>query len=435
MYLLYNLLLWAVLPCIVLYHCYRSVSRRRPPALGQRFGFGCTAAVSLLRGRRPIWVHAVSVGETIAVKPLIASLRRKFPDNPILVSNMTETGRQVATGIETIDCCIYFPFDFGFAARRLLRLFDPLAVIIAETEIWPNFIRTAKELQIPTIIVNGRISDRSAGRYLRLRRFFSTVLGDMSALCMQSAEDARRIIAIGAPEDRVHVTRNLKFDILVRVVEPAEIRLTRELFRLPVNNPIITAGSTHPGEEEQLLAVYRQLIGSGVDCVLVLVPRHPERTAEVAKLIAAAGCNCRLRSQLQQDSAVIAPGEVLLVDTIGELLNLYMAADIAFVGGSLVPLGGHNMLEPASLGRPVIFGKHISNFREIAALMLEYRAAIQVVDGSGLADALLSLLANRESMRQLGENGRRLLLDHGGATELNLALIEKIIGVQGERSR
>lgn len=427
MYLLYNTLLWLLFPFLLLYHLYRSVSRKRPLALLQRFGLDCTAAVAALQGRRPIWVHAVSVGETIAVQPLLGALRKRFPDNPLLVSNMTETGRKVALAARDVDCCIYFPFDYRFAADRLLQKINPLAVIVAETEIWPNFIRSAKELGIPALIVNGRISDRSFGRYLRLSRFFKPVLADIAALCMQSAEDARRIIEIGAARDKVHVTRNLKFDILPRIIDRDEQQAVRAAFRLPASCRLITAGSTHPGEEAQILDAFATIIAKGQEAVLVLVPRHPERAAEVAGLLERRGFRFVRRSRLREDKAVIAEGGVLLVDTIGELMSLYAAADLVFVGGSLVPLGGHNLLEPASLGRPVLFGEHIGNFREIASLVLSYDAACQVRSSAELADLCCTLLADEERMRLMGENGRRLLQEQGGATGLNMAVIEQIV--------
>ncbi len=427
MYLLYNILLWLILPLLLFYHLYRSISRGRPPALLQRYGLDCSAALAVLQGRRPIWVHAVSVGETIAVKPLISALRRKFPDSPLLVSNMTETGRGVAMANREIDCCIYFPFDYQFAAARLLQKINPLAVIVAETEIWPNFIRSAKKIGIPTIIVNGRISDRSFGRYLRLGCFFRPVLADITALCMQSAEDARRIVAIGADSAKVYVTRNLKFDIPARTVARSERQSIRATFRLATDSRIIVAGSTHPGEDEQLLDAFSVILAGGHNVLLVLVPRHPERAGEVAELLLNRGFCYRRRSQLQADSDTTRTGEVLLVDTIGELMSLYAAADIVFVGGTLVPLGGHNLLEPASLGCPVLFGENVSNFREIASLVLSYGAACQVRNSDELAETCSALLADEERMRIMGENGRRLLQEQGGATGLNMAVIEKIV--------
>lgn len=433
MYLIYTILLWLIWPFLIVYHLYRSISRGRPPALLQRFGFDITAAIAILRGRRPIWIHAVSVGETIAVKPLISALRLRYPDIPLLLSTMTETGRGLAQKITEIDCCLYFPFDYRLATNRLLQKINPLAVIIAETELWPNFIRSAKKLDIPTIIVNGRISDRSFSRYLRLGRFFRPVLADMFALCMQGSEDARRIVAIGANSARVFVTRNLKFDLLTKTLAADELQTVRAAFRLVSDCRIITAGSTHSGEEEQILDAFARILAKGHKALLVLVPRHPERAAEVAGLLVRRGFTFLRRSQLKEDSPVIAAGEVLLVDTIGELMNLYAVADIVFVGGSLVPCGGHNLLEPASLGRPVLFGEHVANFREIASLALSYGAASQVGNSTELAELCCTLLNDHEKLQFMGDNGRRLLQEQGGATALNMAVIERILQSQYPR--
>src|SRR6266545_1274578 len=212
MHILYNIALLPALPIVVLYHLYRSLSRGRRPAFAERLGAVTPEALAVLAGERPILVHAVSVGETIAVKPLLKALRQRFPDRKIVLSNVTETGRSVALTLPEADLCIYFPFDYSFAARNLLSHIRPALILVVETEIWPNFLRTAREMNIPAVMVNGRISDRSFGRYLRLRWFFSRVLADFTRFCMQTGEDARRIIAMGAPADRVQVTRNLKYD-------------------------------------------------------------------------------------------------------------------------------------------------------------------------------------------------------------------------------
>ncbi|MBI5656010.1 MAG: 3-deoxy-D-manno-octulosonic acid transferase, partial [Geobacter sp.] len=275
MYLLYNLLLLCALPFIIGYHLYRSVSRGRPAALLERFGFVDQAPVLTPGGPSPIWVHAVSVGETIAVRPLLKALKERFPERPLVLSNMTETGRAVAREIPWVDLCIRFPFDYPWAVRRLLRQIDPGLVVIVETELWPNFLREARNRSIPTLIANGRISDRSFGRYLKARRLFRPVLDTVGAFCMQSSEDARRIIAIGADEARVQVARNLKFDIPVGNVSAAERLACRLQYRLPEAATIIVAGSTHPGEEGQVVAAFSRLVGAGKEAVLVLVPRHP----------------------------------------------------------------------------------------------------------------------------------------------------------------
>ena len=430
MYLIYNILIWLALPLIVLYHKYRSAMRGRPAAFLPRFGFLSAEQLKLFAGRRPIWVHAVSVGETIAVKPLLAELKRRYPERPIILSNMTETGRSIALSLREVDLAIYFPFDYPFAVRRLLASLHPCLVVIVETELWPNFLRAARRAGIPTVIVNGRISDRSLQRYLKLGSFFKSVLGDLTACCMQSDEDGRRIISMGAPASRVHVTRNLKFDISCHSYSPAELESIRSRFRIPHDLFIYTAGSTHPGEEEAVLSAFTELQATGVPVVLVLVPRHPERAVAVGELVKRRGVGLVLRSAIGERVADLSSGDVLLVDTVGELLALYALSDLVFVGGSLVPLGGHNLLEPASLGKATLFGPHMTNFRDIAALAQAYGAARQVADADSLAKVSVELLQDEQQRNVMGGNGRQMIAEQGGATGLNMAVIDRLL--QGE---
>jgi len=431
MYFLYNLILLIITPFIVAYHTYRSISRGRPPALMQRFGWIDANVLSMLNGQRPILIHAVSVGETIAVKPLLVALKSKYPDKLLILSNMTETGRGVAKSIKEIDGCIYFPFDYTFAVSRLLKSINPSLVIIVETELWPNFLRQSSKRQLPVMIVNGRISDRSYSRYLRLKRFFSPVLENVTAFCMQSSSDADRIKAIGVAADSVTVTRNLKFDIPVSKHTDKELAAIRSRFRIRDSLQVITAGSTHQGEDEQVLEAFTRMVMENANVMLILVPRHPERTGDVGDILKRRKISYQKRSLLSENSGFLQPGEVLLVDTIGELLSLYAISDVVFVGGSLVPTGGHNLLEPASLGRPVLFGSNMSNFREIAAMTLDYGAGIQIDSADDLAKISSALLEDEEHRQRMGENGRRLLAEQGGATELNMAEIGKLL--QGEK--
>jgi 3-deoxy-D-manno-octulosonic-acid transferase len=409
------------------WHLVRSFRRNRPAAFAERFGKLPPGELELLQGERPIWVHAVSVGETIAVKPLLKALKEKFPERKIVVSNGTETGRSVALTVAEADLCIYFPFDFGFAVRNVLESVRPALVLIVETEIWPNFIRAAKQRGIPVVMVNGRISDRSFGRYLRLSWFFRPVLADFARFCMQTNEDARRIIAVGAPADRVEVTRNLKYDLPVTRVDAVEQDAIRKRFSLPTGMPVFTAGSTHQGEEEAVIAAYRRLIADGEKLVMVLVPRHPERAPLVAELLKQEKLPFTLRSAIDGDTPLLASGEVLLVDTVGELMRIYAVSDIVFVGGSLVPTGGHNILEPASLRVPVLFGPHMSNFRESAELLSACGGGIQVKDGDGLAGALAGLLSDAGRRHAMGEKGAGLLEENRGSTGLHLKVAERFL--------
>jgi 3-deoxy-D-manno-octulosonic-acid transferase len=372
----------------------------------------------------------VSVGETIAVKPLLKALKAAFPETRIVLSNGTETGRSIAVKIAEVDRVIYFPFDYRFAVTRVLTRVRPSLVVVVETEIWPNFLRAARKMGIPALLVNGRISDRSFGRYLKLRWFFRPVLANVAAFCMQTAEDARRVVAIGAEEARVHVARNLKYDIPVAAPSAGKKSELRADCKIPEGVMVVTAGSTHAGEEEMVAAAYVRLLAEGLDCFLVLAPRHPERAGEVAEILGKAGLPSTRRSALDRREGEFRSGEVLLVDTVGELMRFYALADAVFVGGSLVATGGHNILEPASLGVPVMFGPHMHNFREAAEIILASGGGIQVRDGEELAVSLKVLLDDEAKRRVMGESGVRLFLANSGAAEMHMEVVRKLLGTR-----
>jgi len=421
-YLCYNILSIFLLVPVLIYHLYRSVSRGRPPALAERFGFLSGEVAEKIAGRPVIWLHAVSVGESIAARPLLKALRQRYPGHAILVSNTTETGRGVASGFPEIDVCIYFTFDFLPAVRRTLDRIRPSLVVIMETEIWPNFTREARRREIPLILANGRISDRSFRGYLRFSWFFRNALELFSRLCMQTGVDGERITAIGAPAGQVVITGNLKYDIPFREVAADEKSILRKRYAIADDATVITAASTHAGEEQHLISAYRELLRNHADLFLVLVPRHPERSGEVAVLLERGGIPFRRKTALD-GAGTLPKGGALLVDTVGEMMSLYALADIAFVGGSLVPTGGHNLLEPASLGIPCLFGPHMDNFREIAALVLRYDAGIQVETAPELVERCRELIMNGDRRRRLGQNGLRMMAENGGATRKHMEII------------
>ena len=427
-YLIYNLLSVVLVVPVLAYHLYRSISRGRPPALAERFGCIPASELAKIRSRPVIWLHAVSVGESIAARPLLKALRSRYPAHAILISNTTETGRGIASTFPEVDLCIYFPFDFLPAVHRALNLVRPKLVVIMETEIWPNFTREAANRKIPVLLANGRISDRSYGRYLTFSWFFRHALQLFSVLCMQTDTDRERMIAIGAPAERTVTSGNLKYDIHFRQVAQDEKLSLRERYQIPAQLTVLTAGSTHPGEEELILKAYRELLSDCSDLFLVLVPRHPERAEAVEKMLESEKFAYRRRTALNGCSApIFQVGEVLLVDTVGELMALYALSDAIFVGGSLVPTGGHNLLEPAAVGVASIFGPHMTNFREIAGLVLQYGAGIQVETPTGLVDSCRALITSPELRRVLGQNGLKLMRDNGGATERHMDIIGRYL--------
>lgn len=427
-YLIYDIMLFLATPLILAYSMIRSLRKgRRREGLVERLGIYDAGLINALNGQKTIWVHAVSVGETMAVKPLLKALKKNFPGIRIVLSNVTETGRGIAEKTAEVDHCVYFPFDYHFTVKHALAKVRPALLVMVETEIWPNFLRAAHDMGIPAVLVNGRISDRSFGRYLALKWFFRPILVNLTAVCMQTAEDARRIIAIGAEPGRVHVTRNLKYDIPANAPTNEKKRELRGICKIPDGIMVITAGSTHAGEEETLLSAYRQLLAGGHECFFVLAPRHPERAGEVADIIRNCGMPFTLISSLARREGLFRPGEVLLVDTVGELMRLYAISDIVFVGGSLATTGGHNILEPASLGVPVLFGPHMHNFRESATLLLACGGGFQVRDGDELTADLQILLDDGAKRYVTGQNGMKLLLENSGATEMHMEVIKKLL--------
>lgn len=429
MYLLYDLVLLASAAALVPYYLYRGwrfgKTRR---GIRERIGYYQPDRLLPLAGRPVIWIHAVSVGETRAAIPLIKALRRAFPGHALVLSNVTETGHAVAGTIREIDLCLFFPFDLSWAVRKVLRQVRPVLVIIVETEIWPNFVRLARKSGSPVVLVNGRISDRSYPRYLRLRPLLRPVLEDISAYCMQTVQDAERIRRMGAPAQRIEVTRNLKFDMPLPEGEGIDPPLLRGEYRLPAEVPVWAAGSTHEGEEEAVARVYGRLVAEGKKVVLVLVPRHPERARAVADSLASRGFSVTLRTRLGEREKEFSPGEILVVDTLGEMLKIYAAADLVFLGGSLVPVGGHNVLEAALVRRPVVFGPHMHNFREIARLLLAAGGGVQVEDGEeGLHGAVSRLLGDPQVRLRMGEAGYGLLRQNAGATENTLFVLQKVM--------
>jgi 3-deoxy-D-manno-octulosonic-acid transferase len=428
-YLLYNLLLLLSALFLVPYYLLRGLrygkSRR---GIRERLGYYSPEQLADFKKKPIIWIHAVSVGETRAAMPLLKQIRLNYPDFQILVSNVTETGHAIALEDKEIDLCLFFPFDFSWAVRRALNTVNPELIIIVETEIWPNFTRQAHQLGIPLILVNGRISDRSFPRYRAARFLLQPILDRFSAFCMQSQTDAERISALGAPDGRVENTGNLKFDHDLKDVTEEEIQQKKNQYRLPEQVAILVAGSTHDGEEKQLLAAFRQISAQiDQDLILILIPRHPERKREVQSLLKDSKFNYRLRSSLQEGDHLLSPGDVLLVDTLGEVLDFYSVADLVFVGGSLVPIGGHNLLEAALLSKPVLFGPYIHNFKEISAKLIRAGAGVRVANEQALVRQSIIMLNDLARCRAMGQAGSSLIKENAGTTERTMRHISKVL--------
>ena len=367
------------------------------------------------------WIHAVSVGEAAAAVPLVEAIARRWPELSVVMTTVTPTGaRVVADRLRGTVAHRYFPLDLPGPVRRAIDAVRPRFFIGMETELWPNFLRALARRGVPAMIANGRISDRSFRRYHRVRFLTARMLRDIAVFAMQSQEDARRIIALGAPPGRVVVTGNLKTDLT-----PAEAggeAVWQQLLGLATNEPVWIAGSTHRGEETVVLDAYARLRRRYPDLVLLLAPRHPERVPEVERLAADRQLATVRRSELPA-SRERAP--VIVLDTVGELAKIYSVASVVFVGGSLVPTGGHNMLEPALLRKPVLYGPHTTNFRESAELLLAAGGAVLVDEPKRLELRVAELLADPARRSRMGEAGLHAVIGRQGALKQIMQLVER----------
>jgi len=386
-----------------------------------------------LDGDESIWIHAVSVGEALMVRALVGDLRERYPHLKVFLSTTTLTGQQIAKRIQGVDGVFFFPFDLPIFVNRTLRLVRPRLFIMMETEIWPNLLRRCRRLGITTILVNGRISSRSYPRYRLARAFFRRVLTDVDRLCMQSDESARRIIDIGADPARVTVTGSLKFDSLETPAMAAGRGASRVLryFRIPPGRPVFMAASTFKGEEAAVLDAFAVVRRAAPGALAVIAPRKPERFAEAEALASAEGLRVVRRSALAVDAEPRA--DVVILDSMGELAHLFQVATVVFVGGSLVAQGGHNILEPAVHGKPIVFGPHMENFAEISATFLQNQAAIQVPDAASLIDVVARLMSDPVERARLGAAARALVEANRGAKDRTLTALAEILPLPGTR--
>jgi 3-deoxy-D-manno-octulosonic-acid transferase len=423
-YLLYSIVTVVVLVVASPYFLYQALRHRKYiGSLQERLGL-LPASINPA-GEPSIWIHAVSVGEVLSARPLFAALRARHPHVRLLLSTTTRTGQGVARQ-QDVDAVFYFPFDWTFAARRTLDVVKPRLFVMVETEIWPNLLRECRRRGIRTAMVNGRISYRSYPRYRLIRPFIRRVLADVDRFCAQGDETARRLADLGVDPARVTVTGSLKFDALDATPARGGEAVLR-YFRVSPARPVIVAGSTMSGEEEPVIRAFNRVRAAGGNPLLVVAPRHPERFDEAHRICVAHGLDTMRRSELPIDAEPRTDAVVL--DTIGELAPLYQVATVVFVGGSLVPAGGHNILEPALYGKPVVFGPHMQNFGEIAATFVSNDAAVQVRSTGELEETLLDLVGDPVRRARVGAAARALVEANRGATERTMAAIADLLPV------
>jgi 3-deoxy-D-manno-octulosonic-acid transferase len=373
-----------------------------------------------------IWIHAVSVGEVLAISRVIDELRSQLPAWRIVVSTTTDTGQKLARERFGENNVFYFPVDLPFAVRAYLQALCPKLLVLAESEFWPNLLHWARLSGAAVAVVNARVSNRSLPRYLRFRKLLRPVMQNVQLLLAQSAEDARRLVRMGAPAERVQVSGNLKCEVKPPAKPP--IAAAFAAIKREENGPLLVAGSTLDGEEPMLVEMFRQVLSRFPKAVLLLAPRHPERFDVVASLLELSGMRCQRRSQWKTERPIA--GGIFLLDSIGELASLYEFADVAFVGGSLVPRGGHNVLEAAQFGTPILVGPHTENFREIVDVLRD-ADALRVVTPQSLAATVLQLLEDPAERAALGRRAFEVMRSQRGATGRTVSALLELLSQQG----
>ncbi len=386
-----------------------------------RFGAHPSELISALREKENIWVHAVSVGEVLAVAPLIKNMKMLFPSEKIVLTTVTRTGYGLAKKSLVHECIVlYAPIDFSWVVNKFIDRIKPKIYVCMETELWPNIFHSLFKYKVPIILINGRISDRGFRGYRKIRFLTKKVLSYVTLLCMQTQADEERIIALGASREKVRVVGNLKFDIITSLEHQP-----REILDLDPDAIIFIAGSTHPGEEEILLNVYASLKQKFNSLRLIIAPRHVERAVEIEKLVREKGFNPIFYTQLFKNKN--SPDSVIIVDTIGQLRFLYSLANVVFIGKTLCVGGGQNIIEPAVFAKPIIVGPRTENFREIVDDFKKEKAIIQVQNEEELLKVMEELFKDPQKLKEIGLKAKNLIETHQGATLRTLSVIQRYV--------
>jgi 3-deoxy-D-manno-octulosonic-acid transferase len=400
--------------------------------LKQSFGFLPSESLAPVAGKNCLWLHAASVGEIVATSPIVREIRRQLPGVPVLISVVTANGYEMAKRIiPEADSIIFFPLDLPWLSRRVITRIKPTLFVLVETELWPNFLFSCRDLAIPVMMVNGRISDKSVGNYRYLFTILDRMLETVNRFCMQSTIDAQYIIRLGAKPRRVFVTGNTKYDQTHTEVSAAEREHLARLLKLPGQAPVIVAGSTHRGEEEFVLAAFNKVRENIPAARLILAPRDNLRGGEVASLTEKYGLKAVRRTDLDKADGA---HDVIVLDTIGELGKIYSIGDVVFVGGSLVATGGHNILEPAAHGKPILVGPNMFNFKDSYALFSGRGACDTVYDSVDLGDKFVSLLSDDAARTEMGEKALAIIQENQGAAIRSVQHISEVMASLTQRS-
>ena len=405
------------------------LSAKRRKTVLQRLGLahrteGIKKNISHKPDRKPIWVHALSVGEVISAVPFVRELKNSFRNKDIFFSVSTLTGFEIADSYvkEYVDQIFFFPYDLVFSVKHIARKIDPGIVIIVETDIWPNFLFEMKKRNVPVFLVNTRLSKKSFSGYKRIRCFMEAIFLTFSKICTQSSEDAQRFKHLGVPDNKIITTGNFKFDQVYDLMSETQINnLKRSINILPMQK-IILAGSTHKGEESIILNAFSEIAAIYSDLVLIVAPRDPRRAESVCSIFVSAGFSAitlKNINRIRQEETV----KVIVVDAIGILTKLYAVADIAFVGGSLVNCGGHNPLEPAAMSKPIIFGPYMSDFAEVSKMLVESEGAVRIQNAESLYETFASLLGNRTKCQNMGRRAFQVYSANSGAVNKTLDVL------------
>ncbi|MCF8111167.1 MAG: 3-deoxy-D-manno-octulosonic acid transferase [Desulfobacteraceae bacterium] len=415
------------IPLFPLALIYSKITGKYSDHLMERLGWIPAETLAGLQGQPLIWMHAVSLGEVRVADAVIAALKKRIPQCPVLLSTTTKHGRDLAESLDHDNIrVIYFPLDIIFCVRLALARVRPAAMIFIETEIWPTWIFEAGRAGIPTAMINGRISPRSYKSYHRIRPLLKQVLARVNVFSMIQAEDSERIIALGAPPQRVLVNGNAKYERIPAGIRPEAETKMRRILDLPAGTKVLAAGSTRQGEEEKILDAYETILKTFPETILIIAPRHIERAAGIGAMIKQRGHNCDFRTRLK-DKDNTRRSKIVIIDTFGELFDTYSTASVVFCGASLVPLGGQNPLEPAAWGKPVLYGPSMEDFQDAREMLEAKGGSIAVSDSGSLAEAAVELFKHPDRLKSMGEKAKSAVFGQQGAADTHAAIIEKLL--------